>query len=83
MENKQVLIVSDSRNVTRFVNRSLASAGCSLEHCNWEREAIVGQLALPHQMCIIDADGKPEEIRWLLKELYSDCAQRPCAVPGP
>lgn len=80
LENKQVLIVSDSRNVTRFVNRSLASAGCSLEHCNWVHDAIVEQLSLPHQMCIIDADGNAAEIRWLLEELYTKHSDTICLI---
>jgi hypothetical protein len=80
LENKQVLIVSDSRNVTRFVNRSLASAGCSLEHCNWNRDQIVEQLALPYQMCIIDADSSQDEIRWLLEELYTNHQDTICLM---
>lgn len=80
LENKQVLIVSDSRNVIRFVTRSLASAGWSLEHCAWRRSEITYQLTLPYQMCIIDADGTVEEIRWLLGELYVNHRDTICLI---
>jgi hypothetical protein len=43
-----------------------------MDRVHWVRDEIIHQLSSPWDMCIIDADGQEDDIRWLLGELYDN-----------
>jgi hypothetical protein len=71
LENDQILVVSSNRNVQRHIIRALASAGFGTKTLPLDRDQVSLYLPRPWQMCIVDADDKQQEVRWLLNELYN------------
>lgn len=69
MDKREILVVTDNRNVKRYVTRSLASAGYVSKHCSWDVDQIEALLSPTCDMCILDSNGKRDVVVWLLRHL--------------
>lgn len=77
---KTALVVSDSRNVSRLLSRSLTPAGWELTVCSFAHKDLPGKLAEEPTMCVLDADGPPETLRSLLDALYTEHREVICLL---
>jgi len=71
LKTKNVLAVSDSRNITRLIARSLAPAGWKVESSTYGQPDLLGRLGQGFAMCILDADGPTDLVNTMLDKLYS------------
>ena len=68
---KSVLAVSDSRNITRLIARSLTPAGWNLKSSTFSAQGLPERLSEGFTMCILDADGPTDALNSMLDRLYS------------
>jgi hypothetical protein len=72
MREPNVLLVSSNRNLIRCARRSLASTGYRVDYCPMHRDEVVQRLLGLRGICLIDADERGDEIRWLLQQLRQE-----------
>lgn len=80
VDDRKILIVSDNRNVRRYITRSLASAGYRPDHTLWDQATLENVARPTLDMCILDANGKRAEIVWLLRHMYENCPNVICLL---
>lgn len=68
-EDRRITLVTGSRNLRRFVQRSLASAGYKPRHVEWDRDSVEQELASGLDMLLIDVDSSEGDINWLLEHM--------------
>lgn len=77
---KNVLAVSDSRNILRLVARSLTPAGWKLEPASYTNKGLESKLVEGYTMCILDADGPDEAILSMIDRLYTQHGNTICLM---
>lgn len=68
----QIAVVSSNRPLQRCVTRAIASTGATVSPVEMRRESIEKALVEPRAMYIIDADGTPDDVFWLLERLATE-----------